>query len=250
MAKKEKKPQEIVYKEKKFKPFYHFAFFIGRFVLKKPKKIINLAGEIADRAIILPNHSAKSGPPILHLWFPKKTAQWGAYQMLGDYGMRKAYLRDVLNIKKLGRKPGFVNSFKSSFMALFTLKLYRGMRMIPSFPDARLTKTLRYSEEVLEKNMPVIIYSENSNDGYHDVLKGLFPGFVLLAKNHYRQTGEDLPVYPTYLHVKKRVLAIGKPLYVNAMLAEGKSKEEVSEVLLDAINQLYYDYVQNEPMKK
>ncbi len=243
MAKKKEK--EIIYKEKKFKPFYHFAISIGRLVFKKPKKLINLAGEIEDKAIILPNHSAKSGPPTLHLRFPKKTAQWGAYQMLGGFQMRKAYLRDVLNIQKLGKKPGFMNSFKSGFMALFSLKIYRGMHMIPAFPDTRLSKTLKFSEQALQNNMPVIIYSENSNDGYHEVLKGLHPGFVMLAKYHYKQTGKDLPVYPTYLHIKKRVLVIGKPLYVNALLEEGKSKEDIANIFLNEINKLFYDYVQD-----
>ncbi len=245
MAKKQK---EIVYKEKKFQPFYKLVFgLVGKKIFKEPRKIINLAGEIEDRAIILPNHSAKSGPPTLHLRFPKKTAQWGAYQMLGGYKMRKAYLRDVLAIQKLGQKPGFKTSFRASLMAMFSLKMYRGMHMIPSFPDNRMISTLRFSEQVLQKNMPVIIYAENSNDGYHEVLKELFPGFVSLAKYHYTKTGEDLPVYPTYLHIKKRILVIDKPLYVNAMLNEGKNREEIAEIFLNKMNQLFYDYVQNEP---
>ncbi len=243
MAKKDKKQKEIVYKEKKFQPFYHIVFFIARLIFKKPKKIINLARDIEDKAIILPNHSAKSGPPTLHLRFPKKTAQWGAYQMLGDFEMRKNYLRDVLNIQKLGKKPGAMNSFKSWLMAIFSLKMYRGMRMIPAFPDTRLSKTLKFSEQALQSNISVIIYSEDSHDGYHEVLKGLHPGFVMLSKYHYKQTGEDLPVYPTYLHLKKRILVIGKPLYVNAMLNDGKSKEDIANIFLNEINGLYYDYV-------
>ena len=63
------------------KPKYRLYAFIKIFTRKFYKKpeIINLAGELQDKAIILANHSAKSGPPCLNLYYPKKTVKWGAY---------------------------------------------------------------------------------------------------------------------------------------------------------------------------
>ena len=110
-----------------------------------------MAGDLKGKGLVVCNHSAKSGPPALTVRFPVKTAQIGAYEMLGDFKSRKEYLRDVLNIKKLGKKPGFANSFKSGLMAFFSLKMYRGMRIIPSFPDGRFIKTIRYTEQVFNK---------------------------------------------------------------------------------------------------
>ena len=59
-------------------PIYKPFKLIMKLFFKKPKELINLAGDIEDRSIVLANHSAKSGPPSLDLYFPKKTAKWGA----------------------------------------------------------------------------------------------------------------------------------------------------------------------------
>ena len=109
-------------------------------------------GDIENKSIILANHSAKSGPPSLDLYFPKKTVKWGAYQMFGNYRMRRAYLKDVLYIQKCGAKP-FKATFMATILAPFNQFIYKGMWMLPSFPDMRLNKTLRYSTMALNENM-------------------------------------------------------------------------------------------------
>ncbi|MBE7084522.1 MAG: hypothetical protein E7368_00520 [Clostridiales bacterium] len=215
-----------------------------RIKAKRPE-IINLAGEeLEDKSIIVANHSAKSGPPAFDVYFPKKTAKWGAHEMLGYYSQRKAYLRDVLNIKKLKKKPGLWNSFKSAVVGLLNPIPYGGMWMVPTFPDGRLIKTLRYSTELLDKDIPIMVFPENSNDGYKTVLTEFFPGFIILAEKYYRANGIDLPIYPTYYHLKKRIMVIGKPMYVQDMVKEGLTREEIAKRYLDAVNNLYYDYVQ------
>ena len=98
MAKKEKEFKAFNRKQ----PFYKIVRVFMRMIFKRPE-IINLTGEIANKSIIVVNHSAKSGPPGLDLYFPKKTAKWGAYEMFGNYQSRKAYLRDILYIKKCGK---------------------------------------------------------------------------------------------------------------------------------------------------
>lgn len=235
-------------KEKEFKvfsrrqPFYKIMRVFMRMVFKKPR-IVNLAGEIADKSIVLANHSAKSGPPGLDLYFPKKTAKWGAYQMFGNFASRKAYLRDVLYIQKCGKKPGFKTSFIASVLGLLSPGIYKGMWMMPTYPDARFSRTLRNSAKILDANIPVMIYPENSNEGYKDVLTEFFPGFVMLAEKYYRATGEDIPIYPVYYSVKKRLMVIDKPLYVQDMVKEGLDRYRIAEKFCGAVNKLYYDYV-------
>ncbi len=214
-----------------------------RLLFRKPK-IINLAGELPKKSIILANHSAKSGPPSLDLYYPVVCAKWGAYQMFGDFESRKAYLRDILYIKKCGKKPGFINSFKAGFMAIFNPFVYRGMRMMPTYPDGRFASTLRDSVKVLDENMSVMVFPENSNEGYKDVLTEFFPGFVMLAEKYYRAKGEDVPVYPVYYSIKKRIMVIGKPLFVQDMVKEGLDRYQIAERFCKEVNQLYFDYVE------
>ena len=104
---KDKQKKKKVKKEKEFKvpsrrkPIYKVVQLFLKLLYKKPQ-IINLAGELADKSIVVANHSAKSGPPALDMYYPKFTTKWGAHEMLGNYSSRKAYLRDILYIKKCG----------------------------------------------------------------------------------------------------------------------------------------------------
>lgn len=247
---KEKK----VKKEKEYKvpsrkrPIYKVVQCFLRLLYRKPK-VINLAGDIADKSIVVANHSAKSGPPALDLYYPKFTVKWGAHEMLGNYSSRKAYLRDILYIKKCGKKPGFATSFKASFIALFSLRVYRGMRMMGTYQDGRFATTLRNSVKVLDAGMSIMVYPENSNEGYKEVLTEFFPGFVMLAEKYYRQKGEDLPVYPVYYSIKKRIMVIGKPMYVQEFVKQGLDRYQIAQRYCEAVNQLYFDYVQEKEEK-
>ena len=238
MAKKQKEFKVFSRRQPIYKPFR----VIMRLIFKKPQ-VINLAGEIPDKCIVLANHSAKSGPPCLDLYFPKKTAKWGAYQMFGNYQSRKAYLRDILYIQKCGKKPGFKTSFIASVLAVFNPMVYKGMWMMPTYPDGRFATTLRNSAKVLDANIPVMVFPENSNEGYKDVLTEFFPGFVMLAEKYYRATGEDVPVYPVYYSIKKRIMIIGKPMFVQDMVKEGLNRYQIAEKYCQAVNALYFEYV-------
>lgn len=236
-------------KKKEFKvpsrkqPIYSCFKVIMRLIYKRPE-IINLAGELPDKAIVVSNHSAKSGPPCLDLYYPKFTAKWGAYQMLGNWKSRYRYLRDVLYIQKLHAKP-FGSTIKAAIMACFSPMVYKGMKMMPSYPDGRLMQTIKNSGKILDANMSVMVFPENSNDGYFDVLTGCFPGFVMLAENYYRTRGEDVPVYPVHYHVKKRLLVIGKPLHVQDFVKEGLDRYQIADRFKEEINNLYYNYVKD-----
>ena len=59
-----------------------------RLIFRKPE-ILNLAGEVEKKSIIVANHSAKSGPPSLDLYYPAKSCKWGAHEMLGNWTSRK-----------------------------------------------------------------------------------------------------------------------------------------------------------------
>ena len=224
--------------------FYALVRPFMPFIFKKPETI-NLAGEIPDKHIVVVNHSAKSGPAALNIRYPKTTCKWGAYQMFGNFQSRKAYLRDILYIQKCHMPPGRKTSFKAWLLGHLNPGIYKGMRMMPTYPDARFTNTLRQSCKVLDANLGVMIFPENSNDGYHEVLTEFFPGFVMLAEKYYRAKGEDVPVIPAYYHVKKRVQIIGKPMYVQDYVKQGMNREEIAKVFCDAVNQLFYDYVQD-----
>ena len=217
-------------------------FRIFRAIIKPffSAKVINNAGDLPDKCIILSNHSAKRGPMVMETSFPVFCGKWGAYPMLGTYKERFRYLRDVLCIQKLKRSK-FSATISSLILAFFSKWIYKGMKIIPSFSDARLRKTIQYSIETLESGAGVMIFPEDSSDGYFDVLTSLFPGFVMLSQAYYKKHGDDLPVYIAYYHRKSSEIRIEKPVYVQKLLSQGMTKEQIAEHCKDRINAIYYD---------
>ncbi len=238
--KKNKEEQKFKVPSRK-KPVFKVVSWFLKLKLKKPK-IINLAGEISDKAIVVVNHSAKSGPPALDMYYPKYCAKWGAHEMFEDYKSRIRYLRDILYIKKLG-KSKFYASLISPILAIFNPFVYKGMRMLPTYPDGRLVKTIKNSIAYLDSNASVMVFPEDSNNGYKEVLTGFFPGFVILAEKYFKEKGEDIPIYPVYYHLKRKVMVIDKPVYVQELKKQGMDRNQIAQYFCDKVNGLFFDYV-------
>ena len=228
-------------KRQKRNLFFEFIKAILRIFYRKPK-IINLAGELPDKCVFLSNHAAKNGPMALELYFPKSTVKWGAHEMLGNYRSRKSYLKDVYYIQKRHIKPFWAGIF-ARFEAIFSPLFYKIMNFIGTYRDARFKKTLELSVEKLAENRPIMIFPEDSSEGYFDVVKGFIPGFVLLVTAYKRRTGEDLPVYPVYYSRKKGLIIIGQPDFVDKMLEGGASRQEIADCFCEKVNDLYYRLV-------
>ena len=233
--------QEIKWKlPKKRQPIWKIFKFIFRpFFLVK--NIEYLGEEFPEKCIIIANHNNKKGPMVYEFSLPIRHVTWGAHQMLGTYKMRFKYLRDVLYVQKNGIKK-WKATLKAGFESIFSIYTYRGMKVIPTFPDARLRKTLHYSTQCLDEGFAISLFPEDSNEGYFDEMKHFFSGFVMLSEQYFKKTGEDLPIFPMYYGRKKKKIVVGKPLYVQDFIKQGLKRDEIAEKFRLEVNQLYYDH--------
>ena len=241
-------------KNKKYKlsrkeqPIFNFFMKVIAIFLKTPK-VINFNDSLKPKSITVSNHFAKIGPFYLEMYYPLFTYKWGAGEMLGNFKSRFLYLRDVYYIRKLRHKK-FLASIRAGFEAIFSPMIYKGVKVIGKYTDARFKSTISESIHILNNNVGIMIYPEDSNKGYKDVLTDFFGGFIALSKVYYRKFNEDLPVYPTYVNYKKRVILIDKPLYVNGLLNKGISEDEIGEIFKEKVNNLYFNYIENGKFKE
>lgn len=224
---------------KRKQPVWRPVSAILKLFYKKPK-IVNLNSEMPTRAILVANHAAMSGPMVYALYLPIFHATWGAHQMLGNYKMRFHYLRDVYFVQKRGMKK-FWASIIAAFEAAFSIYFYKGMKMLPTFMDARFAATIKNSVACLEQDVSVMIFPEDSSDGYHDILMSFFNGFVMLAERYRRKTGEDVDICPVYYSKNKNVIYIGKPSRLSDY--PDMNRDEIAEEFRKQVNSLYTDYV-------
>lgn len=237
---KREKPYKVKYPRQ---PIWSGCASILRLFFKRPQ-IINLAGELPTKAIYVANHSAMAGPVVYNLYFPTPHSPWGAYPMLEGYNSRFKYLRDVYFVQKRGMNKFFA-SFLSSFEACFSIWIYKGMHVLPSYPDGRLIKTIRKSLESINNNRAVMIFPEHSETGYHEVLTGFSAGFVVLAERYFNLHGEDIPIYPIYYHKKKAKMVIGKPKTLQEYRERKMSRQQIADEYCKMLNNLYFDYVKD-----
>ncbi len=236
MAKTKKKKQFIPPKRKQ--PIFGFVKKILRLIYKRPKLIGNVEG-LKEGSIIVSNHCAKKGPVVFELYLPTFHAVWGAHEMLGNYKSRYRYLKDVFYMQKRGF--GKVRAtLLAAFEACFSIYFYRGLKVLPTYQDGRLIHTIKKSIKCIDVGTSVLIFPENSNEGYKEILTEFFSGVVLLAETYYKKKGKEVPVYPVYYHDKKKLLAIGDACSVQEYVKQNKTRDEIAEVLRNKVNDLYY----------
>ena len=221
---------------------------ILRLFMKKPK-IINLAGELPDKAIYVANHSAMFGPVIYNLYLPTKVAPWGAYPMLGTYKERYHYLRDVYFIQKRHKNKAAA-TILAGLEALVSKCIYRGLNVLPSYNDTRFITTIRKSLQALEQKVSVMVFPENSNEGYHEILKGFYAGFVELAKCFRLRHHEDVPIVPVYYHQKKNVMVIGQPSKLTEYTDKGMNRQQIAASFCQQVNDLFLKYIKGADPQK
>ncbi len=220
--------------------FFEFLKTVVKTFKKRPKIIDYNNGKIESRAIFIANHSGASGPFTFELFFPKYFIPWGTHEMCGNYKMRWKYLYHIFYQQKL--HYGKFRSFcLATSFGLISKSLYNATGLIGTYNDVRLLKTFKDSFKVLDEDIGLLIFPENSNDGYHELIKEYFRGFVSLAKIYYKKRNIDLPVYNIYYNKKHNKMLIDKPIYINKLINEDKMNEkDIADLFLKNSQQLFY----------
>ena len=203
--------------------------------IRKPR-FVYLGEQFADKALVVSNHIGAKAPLTFELYFPKLFRFWGTYEMNSSLKEVYKYLSEVY----YGRKKHW-NIVASKLFCLIAAPLaylfYRGLKLISTYPDYRFKNTLKETVKTLEYDCNIIVFPEDSSNGYFDEITEFFAGFITLAKYCYRQ-GMDLPIYVTYLRRKEGVYIIDKPIKTSELLATGLSKYELAEKLRSRCNEL------------
>ena len=223
-------------------PIVRFLKSILKIFKRKPE-IINLTGgELPDKAIYIGNHNAASGPITYETYFTKILTPWGAHQMCENYRERWKYLYHIFYRQKL-KYSKFKSWVIATLFAIISRMVYIGVGLIPTYQDARLLKSIRYSIDILKHGHAILIFPENSNEGYKEILEEYNHGFITLSKLFNKIHGEDLPVYNVYYSKQHAKIVIDGPFYLNKMLSEGKTEQSIAQMMVEKTNALYANYI-------
>lgn len=219
------------------KPFFRFVKSIVRIFKKKPI-IINGENILDEPCIYISNHAASYGPTNYELYFPTNFRMMGAYQMCATLKERWNYLYKIYFHQKR-KVPKWLACIIATLITPFMIMFYKGMQIIPIYPDARFRRTIDEAINSLEKGVSVLIFPENSSDGYHDEIKGFFGGFWLIAKEYKKRYGKDLKIVSMYLYRKTNKIIVDIPRSYHDLEKNIKNHKEAAEYFLNNTNMLY-----------
>jgi hypothetical protein len=252
---KEKKAKKL--KVKKIRIVKKLGFW-GRLLrwivrhVKSHPRVIYLTGEpLPTRCIMIGNHNGAGGPVSFRTFLKENYMTWGAHQMTEGFFSRRRYLSRIFYRQKLGYGP--IKSFLFAFgLGIFAPLPYTAAGTIPIYYDSRLRHTIKWSIEAIENDVPILAFPEDSEEGYKEIIKSLYPGFLLVAKMYYKKHGVDLPIYTLRYERKPKCITIGKPMYYQE-LAKDHTEEEILQIFTDYMNSLKgitEEYLANETASK
>lgn len=212
--------------------FRGFKGFMRLF--KKRPTFVYLGDKIKEGSLILSNHEGTSAPLAFELYLNEPFRLWGAWQMNSNVvELYKYQTKEYYHGKK------HWNLFAARLFCLIASPLtwifYRGLNLISTYKDARFRTTIKESVETIKNNQSVVIYPEDSTNGYLPILEGFHPGFVLLANTCLKQ-GIDLPIHVAYYNKNTRVYTIDKAIMFSTLAH--LSKEEICKTLCDRLNEI------------
>ena len=114
---------------------------------------------------------------------------------------------------------------------------YSGLNLISTYRDSRFVNTIKESYATLKNGENIIIYPEDSTNGYLSELEGFHAGFAMLCE-YCKRKGLDVPIYVTYFKKDENVYMIDSPIMYSELCASGESREDIAKRLCERCNEL------------
>ena len=109
--------------------------------------------------------------------------------------------------------------------------------LIPTYRDIRFKNTLSTSINVLKENGNLMIFPEDSDDGYFQVLTKFNDGCILFFE-YCRKHNINAPVFVAYYQKDEDKFVFDKPTTINDLLNLNLSRSELAKKLCDRCNEL------------
>jgi 1-acyl-sn-glycerol-3-phosphate acyltransferase len=222
-------------KKQKSKRWFEVVKKIILIRYKKPK-FVYLGTPPENGAIIVSNHEGTDAPLSLELFTDLPLAFWGAYEMNNGVKQTYKYQSEIYYHQKKHWNIVLAKAFCLLASPLTTM-FYKGLHVISVYRDARFRRTLDESIRALTCGDNVVIFPEDSKNGYLPQLEAFFDGFLVLAELCEKK-GVKVPIYITFFKRKELVYIFDAPVYYSDLKSQGLTRSQISKLLLERCNEL------------
>ncbi len=224
-----------VYKKKTGKKWFKGLKAVMKIKYKKPN-FYYLGEEFKDGSLILSNHEGTDAPMALEIYCNRSIRFWGAHQMnSGLVQLYKYQTRVYYHEKK------HWNLFLARLFCLIASPLtnmfYSGFNLISTYQDSRFLKTVKESIEAVKGGDSIVVFPEDSTNGYLAELEGFHGGFAIFAEACLKR-GIDLPIVVSYYRKKDNTYIIDEPVLYSVLKKKYPKKEDLAVALCSRCNEL------------
>ena len=202
----------------------------------KEPRFVYLGDEIEKGSLILSNHEGTDAPMSLEIYLNKPMRMWGAHEMNSGLIKMYKYQSEVYYHEKKHWNIHLARLF-CLIASPVTNVFYKGLNLISTYKDARFRRTIKESLEALNNGENIVIFPEDSTNGYLEELEGFYGGFVVLAEI-CKKRKIDVPIFVTYFRKKDLTYIIDKPVLYSELSKDGASREEIAKKLVERCNVL------------
>lgn len=202
----------------------------------KQPRFVYLGSKITNGGVILSNHEGTDAPMSLEIYCDAPLRMWGAHEMNSGLVKMYKYQTRVYYHEKKHWNLHLARLFCLIASPLTNL-FYKGLNLISTYKDARFTKTIKESIEAIRNGENIVIFPEDSANGYLAELEGFYAGFVVLGEVCLRR-GIDLPIFVSYFRKSDKTYIIDKPVMFSELVKDSATKEEIADKLRLRCNEL------------
>lgn len=221
--------------KQKRKDWFNCFKSITKIKYKKPEFVF-LGEKVTNGSIILSNHEGTSSPMSLELYADFPIRFWGAYEMNSGLKKMYKYQSEVYYHQKKHWKLFWAKAFCLIASPLTNI-FYKGLDLISTYPDGRFRNTLKQSIQAIENNDNIVIFPEDSSEGYLPQLKNFYAGFVLLAEMLLKK-GKDVDIFTAFYNKNDKTFIFDKPIKYSKLKEEYKDKDSIAQALLKKCNEI------------
>ena len=222
-------------KKAKRKLYFRILKKIMKVRYKEPR-FVYLGERFDNGALILSNHEGTDSPMSLEIYCDKHIRMWGSYEMNSGLAKLYKYQTEVYYHEKKHWNIHLARLF-CILASPLTMLFYSGFDLISTYKDIRFTKTIRESIRALNSGDNIVVFPEDSTNGYLAELEGFHMGFVLLADICLRR-GLDIPIYVSYFRKSDLTYIFDAPVNYSALKEMYNSREEIARYLCHRCNEL------------
>lgn len=202
----------------------------------KEPKFVYLGDTLSSQSIILSNHEGTDAPMALEIYLNKPIRMWGAHEMNSGLIKMYKYQTRVYYHEKKGWNLHLARLFCLIATPLTNL-FYKGLNLISTYKDLRVVRTIKESKAAIRDGYNIVIYPEDSTNGYLEQLEGFYAGFTLLADS-LKKDNIDAVIYVSYYQKKTNTYIFDKPIKYSELLKTSDDKKEIARILCDRCNEL------------